>query len=90
MVINKHTDNFQLQILQLLDSMKLQKYRSVFEAKAVDGFSLAQFTEDNLLTDLNMTSRLDRIRLMKLIKTRWVKLIPGEDGGNYVMFEKAN
>ena len=79
-----------LQVLQLLESINLQKYKATFEAKAINGITLAQCTEENLKSDLSISSRLDRIRLLNVINTRWVKLIPDADGGNYVVFEKTN
>lgn len=79
-----------MQVLQLLDSIKLQKYRAIFESKTIDGVTLAHCTEDMLISELLMSSKLDRIRLLKVINTGCVKLVPGADGGNYVVFEKTN
>ena len=79
-----------MQVLQLLDSIKLQKYRAIFESKAIDGVTLAHYTEDMLISEVLMSSRLDRIRLLNVINTGWVKLVPGADGGNYVVFEKTS
>lgn len=79
-----------LQVLQLLDSLGLRKYRAIVHARGVDGRALSQYTEERLYRDLSITSQLDRSRLLNVIKMKEVRLVPGADGANYVAFEKSN
>ena len=62
----------------------------MFESKAVDGHTLSLYTEERLFNELMMISRSDRMKLMNVINTKYVRLVPGVDGANYVAFEKAN
>lgn len=77
-----------LQVLQLLDSLSLQRYKAMFETKGIDGHTLSRYTEDRLFNELMVVSRSDRIKLMKVVNAKFVKMVPGADGANYVAFEK--
>ena len=51
----------------LLESSGLGKYREAFETERVNGDILCELDEDILENDLGVSSRLHRIRIMKLI-----------------------
>ena len=54
-------------MLNLLDSMSLDKYRDNFKREQVNGEILSECDEDVLTNDLGISSKLHRIKLMKVI-----------------------
>ena len=54
-------------IMQLLDAMKLGEYKDAFEREMIDGEIMCALSEDMLLNDLKIEKQLHRLRLMKLI-----------------------
>lgn len=56
-----------LQILSLLEAMDLGQYREVFHREHVTGEILVECTEEVLQNELEITSKIHRIRLMKII-----------------------
>ena len=58
----------QTQVSELLDDMNLSNYKANFAEKQVSGDLLADLSENMLCSDLGVTSDLDRLRLMKIIK----------------------
>ena len=56
-----------MQVQQLLEALNLQQYKEAFRAECIDGEILHDLDEQVLQEDLGVTSRLHRIRLMKII-----------------------
>ena len=56
-----------LQILSLLEAMDLVQYREVFHREHITGEILVECTEEVLQNELEITSKIHRIRLMKII-----------------------
>ena len=56
-----------LQIQLLLDAMNLSQYKEAFLQEQVSGEILLECDEDILEKELHISSRIHRIRLMKLI-----------------------
>jgi hypothetical protein len=54
-------------VLNLLDSMSLDKYQDNFKREQVNGEILSECDEDVLTNDLGISSKLHRIKLMKVI-----------------------
>ena len=54
--------------MQMLERMNLQKYQGRFAEEGVDGAILMDIEENTLETELGITSKLDRVKLMKIIK----------------------
>ena len=50
----------------LLEAKGLQQYREVFEREHIDGEILQELDDEILEKDLGVTSKLHRIRIMKL------------------------
>ena len=48
--------------------MKLPQYKATFEQEQVDGTILAECNEAMLESDLNITKKLHRVRLMYIIR----------------------
>ena len=61
------TDGIQM----LLDVLKMHQYQELFKEEGIDGEILSSLTEQDLLEELDMTRRLDRVRLMKVIEGRY-------------------
>lgn len=55
-------------ILHLLEEMHLAEYRPAFEREFIDGQILSSLTDGMLLQDLQVSTELHRLRLMKVIK----------------------
>ena len=55
-------------ILHLLDGMHLSEYRPAFEREFIDGQILSNLTDAMLQQDLQVSTELHRLRLMKVIK----------------------
>ena len=56
-----------LQILSLLEAMDLGQYREVFHREHITGEILVECTEEVLQNELEITSKIHRIRLIKII-----------------------
>ena len=54
-------------IMQLLDAMKLGEYKDAFKREMIDGEIMCALSEEMLLNDLKIEKQLHRLRLMKLI-----------------------
>ena len=59
--------NFLIQVCVLLESSGLGKYRPTIERERVTGDILAVLDEGVLETELGITSKLHRLRLLKII-----------------------
>ena len=58
---------FSVQVVSLFATMGLQKYSETIAQERVTGDILSECTEDVLEKELHITSKLHRVRLMKLI-----------------------
>lgn len=69
------------QIIQLLEAMGLKQYESTFMRERITGEILVECDDDVLAQDLNVTSRLHRVRLMKIVSGRHSaeSILRGED-----------
>ena len=69
------------QVCELLGAMDLSQYKEAFTRESVTGELLADCDNDILQSDLSVTSRLHRLRLMKVISGRHsaASLIEGAD-----------
>ena len=56
-----------MQVLELLDVMGLKQYQEKFRTEQVTGEILAECDEQVLTDDLGVTSKLHRIKLIKVI-----------------------
>lgn len=54
-------------MLDLLDVMGMKQYQEKFQQEQVNGEILAECDEDVLTKDLGVSSRLHRMRLLKII-----------------------
>lgn len=65
-----HTDSafIPLQVLRLLDKMKLGNYKEGFEREQIDGALLLSCDNKILEFDLGMTSRLHQLKILRLIQ----------------------
>lgn len=73
------------QVLQILTLMKLEAHLEMFEKEAITGEVLAGCDEDMLKTELNITSRLHRMKLLALIRGNpqtWHQLENSKSTGN--------
>ena len=59
-------------MLNLLDSMSLEKYQENFKREQVNGEILSECDEEVLTNDLGVSSKLHRIKLMKVISGMFV------------------
>ena len=57
-----------LQVQQVLEKLNLVQYKPAFERKSITGADLAECKEQILREELGVSSKLDIIRLMKLIQ----------------------
>ena len=58
-----------MQIQNLLDAMDMTQYKDAFSREWVDGEVFKELDEESLKNDLGVTSRVHRIKLMKVIST---------------------
>ncbi|XP_064390464.1 uncharacterized protein LOC135338305 [Halichondria panicea] len=70
-----------MQVLKLLELMGLKAYQEAFMAERVNGEVLLECDEDVLLNELKVTSKLRRVRLLKVISGRHSaeQILKGED-----------
>ena len=62
--------NFPIQVIQLLDKIGLIEYQDTFIELRVTGGLLSEFDEEILEKELNIKSRINRIKLMRIIQGR--------------------
>ena len=55
------------QITEVLVGLSLKQYVGVVQEEALDGGILVELDEETLITELGMTSRIHRLKIMKLI-----------------------
>ncbi len=65
--VNCFALNLAVQIQRLLDAMNLSQYKESFQREQVTGVVLLECDEDILENELNISSRIHRIRLIKII-----------------------
>ena len=73
--------------MKLLDIMGMAEYRETFVQKSIDGMILAECDEPILQNELGVSSKVDRIKLMKVIAGEYSALSI-LDGDVYVQFNK--
>ena len=56
--------------MQLLDKIGLSKYKDKFIEKGITGSLLSEFDEDILEKEIDIISRIDRIKLMRIMEGR--------------------
>ena len=61
------TDGIQM----MLDVLKMHQYKELFRDEGIDGEILSSLTEQDLLEELDIIRRLDRVRLMKVIEGKY-------------------
>lgn len=61
------TQNLFLQVILLLHNMGLNQYQETFQLEGIAGDILVELDEEVLQTELGVTSRIHRIKLLKLI-----------------------
>ena len=54
-------------MLNLLEMMGLQQYQDKFKAEQVNGDILSECDDDVLMNDLGVTSKLHRMKLLKIV-----------------------
>ena len=52
----------------MLDKINMKKYQDKFAQEGIDGALLLDIEETTLETELGITSKLDRVKLMKIIR----------------------
>ena len=57
-----------LQILKLLDQLNLAMYKEAFKREQIDGWLFAELNDEILEHELGITSRLHRIKLIRVIE----------------------
>ena len=69
------------QVLRLLEVMGLKQYQEKFKAEQVNGEILSECDESVLQSDLGVSSKLHRMRLLKVINGRHSAkdILKGED-----------
>jgi len=67
--------------------MDMRKYQKKFARESVDGAILSECDESTLLQELEVTSKLHRIKLLKVISGHYsaLHILEGDDA--YVKFE---
>jgi hypothetical protein len=55
-------------VQMILDSLKMTQFKELFLEEGIDGEILSSLTEEDLLEELDVKRRLDRVRLMKIIE----------------------
>ena len=80
---------FYLQVIQLLEAMGLKHHQETFLNEHISGEILLECDEHVLEKELKITSKLHRVRLMKLITGQHSaeSILKGED--SYVYATKA-
>ena len=58
---------YTIQVLQLLDNMRLSAYKSTFERENISGDLLLSFDDGILERELGVKSKIHRLKFMKLI-----------------------
>ena len=78
------------QVLRLLDAMGLEQYSPTFQQQQINGDILADCDDEILRTELQITSRLHRMRLLRVISGQYsvIDIMSGKDG--YVMMLRPN
>ena len=76
-----------LQILKLLDMLDIRKYQMEFAQESTDGAILLECDESTLLHELEVTSKLYQIKLLKVISGHYSALCILEGDDAYVKFE---
>jgi hypothetical protein len=56
------------QIIKMLEMLNMKKYQDKFAEEGIDGTILTDIEEHTLETGLGVTSKLDRVKLMKIMK----------------------
>lgn len=74
------------QVLKLLDSIEMPQYKQSFSTQQVTGLVLTMVDEEMLRDDLNVTSKLHRVRLLKVASGE-VPILGGKDS-KYVKFSR--
>ena len=64
-----YTMKCSLQILEVLDAVGLSQYRHAFAREVIDGEIFAVLDDDTLADELGVTSKIHRMRLLKLFQT---------------------
>ena len=59
------------QILKLLEKMSLEMYKESFKREQITGEILSECDEEVLLNDLDVKSKLHRMRILKVISGEW-------------------
>ena len=72
----------------LLEVMNLKQYQALFMAEQIDGKILVECTEEVLQKELEITSKLHRVRLMKIINGHHSAVSIMEGRVPYVQFVK--
>jgi len=60
--------------MELLNVLGMTKYQDTFAEQSIDGLILVECDESILQHDLGMNSKVDRIRLMKIISGQYSAL----------------
>ena len=68
-------------MLQLLNALKLTQYKDIFINEEITGEILAELNEADLQNELGITSKIHRVKLMKVISGRHsaLNVLRGED-----------
>ena len=79
-----------LQVLRLLEIMGLEQYYNTFQVQQINGDILSECDEDILKNELQIASRLHRMRLLRVIGGQYsvLDIMSGTDG--YVFMLPAN
>ncbi len=59
-----------LQVIQLLESMGLKQYEGMFSREKITGEILGECDDNVLAQELKITSKLHRVRLLKVVSGR--------------------
>lgn len=59
-----------LQVLEVLESIGLHQYKDAFTREAIDGDLFMILDEDTLANELGVTSKLHRLRILKLCENQ--------------------
>lgn len=84
-----HTHTVLLQLVRLLEAMGLEQYCETFRQQQINGDLLSDCDDDLLRNELTISSRLHRMRLLRIISGQYsvMDLMAGRDG--YVMMLAA-
>lgn len=74
----------------MLEAMGLEQYTEVFREQQINGDILCDCDDELLRTELQIKSRLHRMRLMRVISGQYsvIDIMSGKDG--YVMMLRQN